>query len=617
MYQKYPKVGSVIIEDKFWTPYLNNVRYVMLPYVFRKFEEEGYVANYISVTKKDGAKHNGPYFSDGLFLESLRGACDFLAAERDPLLEAYIDKAIQILADASEAGEGYLCTGTTQRRPPEQRWGDNDGDIIDQHDLYNHGCLVEAAVSHYKATGKTTLLRTAVIAANLICSLIGKAPKKNIIPGHSLSEEAFVKLYCLFRDEPALKEFAQEYHVNYQDYLDIAEFWYDARGNHEGRFLSKRFVPAYSQDHVTFSQQTEAVGHSVRAMLCYLGATAVAKEKNREDFFRVLNQLWDSVVYKKLHISGGIGARHDIEGFDVDYNLPNKAYLETCAAIGLAFWNTEMNTVTLDSKYFDCFERSLYNNILSSVGEDFRHFFYQNPLESDGSLRRWVWHGCPCCPPMQLKLFSALNSFIYSYSEADKCINVNMFIGSRYENELFAIRQSEGQLAIDSKGEKLTVRIRIPEYVQHFGLSMSGAPVEYRVENGYAVVEAVWNTENPLNVSYENMLRRVYANPKAEEDNGKVAVMYGPYVMCAEGIDNGGDVDIEIAENPDLTVCGEMVYGKAASGKEFCLIPYYKWCNRGDGETDAKMTVWMKQENMRAPEELAARIGEKLYDIYE
>lgn len=544
----------------------------MLPYVFRKFEEEGYVANYLSVTKKDGAKHNGPYFSDGLFLESLRGACDFLAAERDPLLEAYIDKAIKI--------------------------------------------LVEAAVSHYNATGKTTMLCTAVNAANLICSLIGKAPKKNIIPGHSLSEEAFVKLYCLFRDTPALEEFAREYHVNPQDYLDIAEFWYDARGDHRERFLSKEFTPPYSQDHVTFSKQTEAVGHSVRAMLCYLGATVVAKEKNREDFFKVLPLLWDSVVYKKLHISGGIGARHDIEGFDVDYNLPNKAYLETCAAIGLAFWNTEMNTVTLDSKYFDCFERSLYNNILSSVGADFRHFFYQNPLESDGSLRRWDWHGCPCCPPMQLKLFSALNSFIYSYNEEEKCVNVNMFIGSSYENDLFAIRQSEGQLAVDSKGEKLTVRIRIPEYVKDFALTRNGVPMEYTVQNGYAVMEDVWSAEEPVKVSYENMLRRIYANPKVQEDNGKVAVMYGPYVMCAEGIDNEGDVDITIAEDPELTVSGENVYGKAASGKEFCLIPYYKWCNRGEGANDAKMTVWMNQENMRSMEELAAGIGDKLYDTY-
>ena len=171
-------------------------------------------------------------------------------------------------------------------------------------------------------------------------------------------------------------------------------------------------------------------------------------------------------------------------------------------------------------------------------------------------------------------------------------------------------------MAVDSKGEKLTVRIRIPEYVKDFALTRNGVPMEYTVQNGYAVMEDVWSAEEPVKVSYENMLRRIYANPKVQEDNGKVAVMYGPYVMCAEGIDNEGDVDITIAEDPELTVSGENVYGKAASGKEFCLIPYYKWCNRGEGESDARMTVWMNQENMRSMEELAAGIGDKLYDTY-
>ena len=613
MYQKYPKVGSVIIRDKFWTPYLENIRYVMMPYVFKKFEETGYLKNFYSVINGDGEKHIGPPFSDGLFMESLRGACDFLAADWDPVLEAYIDKSIGILSAAAEKEGGFLCTDTTQSYP-ERRWGDNGGDIVHQHDLYDHATLVEAAISHYNATGKTTLLETAVRAANLICATIGKAPKKNIIPGHSLPEEAFVKLYRLFRDDESLKAFAEQHNVHCEDYLEIAEFWYDARGDHEGRFMAKDFRPEYNQDHITFARQTEAVGHSVRAMLCYLGATVVAQEKDRQDYFEVLDILWDNVVHKKLHISGGIGARRDIEGFDVDYHLPNKAYLETCAAIGLAFWNTEMNLVKADSKYFDCFERSLYNNILSAIGEDFRHFFYQNPLESDGDLRRWDWHGCPCCPPMILKIFSALNSFIYSY-DADS-VNVNLFIGSRYENDSFAIEQAENRVLIDSKGRELTVKIRIPEYAENFSLTKNGEKLACDVQNGYAVMRSVWSADAPITVKYDNAVRRVYANPKVQENHGKVAVMHGPFVMCAEGIDNGGNVDIEIAEDPQLTLVNDRIYGKTAQAEEFCLIPYYRWCNREGGENCARMAVWLKQENMRDLDSLAAEIGGKLYEVY-
>lgn len=612
MYQKYPKVGSVKIKDKFWTEYLNNIRRISMPYIFGKMEEVGYVSNFSSVAAKDSAKHIGPPFSDGLLFEAIRGACDFLAAERDVVIEAYIDKLIGIVISA-QSDDGFLCTQTMQDYP-NKRWGDNGGDIVEQHDLYDMGCLIEAAISHYNATGKTTFLAAAVKSANLIVKTIGPAPKKNIIPGHSQPEEAFVKLYRLFRDDVSLKDFAVENDVNYTDYLYMAEFWYDARGNHTGRFLAKRFSTEYNQDHITFSKQDEAVGHSVRAMLCYLGATTVAIEKKREDFLCCLAKLWESVVFKKLHITGGIGANHSIEGFDKDYNLPNNAYLETCAAIGLAFWNTEMNIISPDSKYFDCFEKSLYNNVLGAIGDDFKHFFYQNPLESDGSLQRWDWHSTPCCPPMILKIFSSLNSFIYSYS--NNSLRINMFIGSEYKNEIFSVSQSGNNIFIDSFGKKMTVQIRIPEYTENFALIKNGKKVEYSIENGYAVTEDIWKENTIITVEYDTPVRRMFCNSAVEGNHGKVAVCHGPYVMCAEGFDNNGNVDIEISENPQFTVEKSNVSGRDSDKNKFCLIPYYKWCNRGNSESDRKMQVWLRQENMLEIAELDKIIGHRLYAEY-
>lgn len=611
--QKYPKAGEVKINDSFWTPYLRNVRCVTLPYTFKKMEEYGFFSNYASVANKDGAKHKGPPFSDGLYLESLRGACDFLADEWDPVLEAFIDRVIAALDAASEAEGGFLCTCTTQNYAPNQRWGDNDGDIVRQHDIYNHGTLVEAAISHYNATGKTTLLKIAVRAANLICETMGPAPKKNIIPGHSLTEEAFVKLYRLFRDDGRLTDFAKENRVNCKDYLDMAEFWYDARGNHEGRFLGKQFNPEYNQDHITFAKQTEAVGHSVRAMLLYLGAAVVAQEKGRDDYVAALNTLWENVVYKKLHISGGIGARHDIEGFDKDYNLPNRAYLETCAAIGLAFWNTEMNILSEDSKYFDCFERSLYNNVMSAIGDDFRHFFYQNPLECEGELRRWAWHDCPCCPPMLLKIFASLPTFIYSYSKEDRTLLVNMNIGSEYKTEDFSVKQCGKKLEIDSNGNEMCVKIRIPEYAKDFKLKINADEIEFILDGGYARICGQFKKEAPITIEYEAPIRRVFANPNAKDDIGRVAIMKGPFVYCAEGYDNRGNVDIEIAENPELKEKNGKIIGIAKNGKKFTLIPYYTWCNRGESDKDHRMAVWLRQENMPPVEELSRRIGKYLY----
>lgn len=431
-----PAVVDVTIRDEFWSPYLEKIRHIMLPYVFRRMDASGYERNLIHVGERKAVKFEGLAFWDGLLYEVIRAASDFLAQEYDPMLDAYLDKLAETIRRASDTADGFLSSGTILDRP-RQRWGQNGGNLILQHDLYNHGALIEAAISHYLATGKTTLLYSAVQAAN-----------------------------------------------------------------------------------------------------------CVAQERKRPDYEAALHTLWDSVVHRKLHISGGVGARHDIEDFAEDYVLPHNAYLETCAGVALAFWNGEMHRLEPDAKYYDCFELSLYNNILASVGQDFKHFFYENPLVSDGTVRRWDWHGCPCCPPMMLKLMAALGSYIYGYTE--RSLMVNLLIGSRLETEYFIVEQEGKQLRIDSMGHPLTVHIRVPFYAEGFALSCAGAPLPYRMEQGYAVVEGVWTAEMPILLSYTAPVRYVRADPLAQEIRGQVAVLHGPVLLCAEGADNGGRVDLTL-----------------------------------------------------------------------
>ena len=347
---------------------------------------------------------------------------------------------------------------------------------------------------------------------------------------------------------------------------------------------------------------------------CFVGLLEYYRiNKNPKHLQAVIN-FANGILEYDFTVIGSAGCTHEL--FDhstVRQANPDRGdprAQETCVTVTLMQFFYQLNLITGDPRYMDAFERSLYNNILSAIGSDFFHFFYQNPLQSDGDLRRWEWHDCPCCPPMLLKIFASLYSFIYSYDEHS--VNVNMFIGSSYENDLFSINQCGKKIAVNSKGKKLTLRVRIPEYVENFTMSK-----EYRVENGYAVVESVWDETEPLILNYDTPIRRIYCNPKVLDNHGKVAVTHGPFVMCAEGIDNGGNTNIEISENPQFALNEDNVVGKSAQGVDFCLIPYYKWCNRGDSETDAKMSVWLKQENMRDLNELAADIKHKLYAVYE
>lgn len=598
-----PQVNQVVINDDFWTPYLKKIRENMLPNVLDKFEEIGYFENF-RFSAEGKKEHIGPPFSDGLILETIRGVSDFLAAQPDAEIEARLDKYIELITAAADE-DGFLCTGT-QCRTPHQRWGENGGDIIITHDLYDHGCLVEAGIHHYLATGKRTLLNAAVKAADMICAYIDEPPKHNLIPGHSLPEEAFVKLYRLMRDRSELADMAG----NKDEYLRVARFWYEKRGDMSGGRTGSpdpRFQPPYNQDHVTFREQREAVGHAVRAMLCYTGAAAVAYETGDAGYVAALDALWESVTRRKLHISGGIGTRHDIEGFDVDYNLPNDAYLETCAGVGLCFWSGEMAALKLSGEYFDYFEKALYNNVLASVAEDGYKYFYQNPLISDGSVARWEWHSCPCCPPMLLKLFSALGTYVYSKNEDGVC--VNMYIGSSLCCNDVKISQRDGHISVDSMGKNIALRLRVPGYAENFSVAVNGGYVNVAVENGYAVLNGAFTEDMDIEVKFDMPVRRMFAKNEVEADRGMVAVTHGPHVYCAEGADNA-DVDILVAEAPCLEYHNDgTITGKTADGSGFLLIPYFRWNNRGAHQ----MRVWLRQENMRDAD---VPDGE-LYRIYE
>lgn len=600
-----PTLTQVTLTDPFWTAYLDKIRTCMVPNVLDKLEETGYLDNF-RFAAEGKKEHKGPPFSDGLFLETIRGISDFLAVYPDPVLEARLDGYIEIIAAAQEE-DGFLCT-QTQCCYPDRRWGENGGDIIIQHDLYDHGALIEAGIHHYRATGKTTLLEVAVRGARLICRYIGYPPKANRIPGHSLPEEAMVKLYRLFRDEQkndrAIVLLMEKYDIHPEDYLEVARFWYDNRGNHEGRTLSfdKRFLPPYNQDHLPFADQREAMGHAVRATLCYTGAAAVEQETD-VGYTEALEALWDSVTLRKMHISGGIGTRHDIEGFDVDYNLPGNAYLETCAGVGLAFWSGEMALLKTNAGYFDVWERALYNNVLASIGEDGKRYFYQNPLVSDGSIARWEWHGCPCCPPMLLKLFSCLSTYIYTVTEEGA--EVNLYIDSTCTAGGITLTQQNGQITADSHGKRAVLRLRIPEYAENFTVNGKAPDV---VENGYAVLTGVFTPDMALRVLYDMPVRRICANPAVEAERECVAVTRGPWVYCAEGCDNA-DVNLTLAETPVLILQEDgTITGRTADGSQCTLIPYYRWNNRGA----YPMQVWFRQAGWQD----SADWEGKLYSIY-
>ena len=200
-----PLNGSVRIDDPFWSPKLRTFFDITLPDSFDKLEKDGAIENYENLIAGNLNTHKACPWHDGLLLETIRGASDYLLrGEKSDSLIARIDRYAEIIERAQlSSGGGYLSTYTMLDRP-NQRYGENGGSILWQHDLYNNGCLFEAGVHYYRATGKITLLECALRSANDLCMTIGEPPKKWIVPGHELPEYALLELYELCMDEPEL-----------------------------------------------------------------------------------------------------------------------------------------------------------------------------------------------------------------------------------------------------------------------------------------------------------------------------------------------------------------------------------------------------------------------------
>jgi DUF1680 family protein len=621
---------AVTVQDGFWSPRLETNRTVTVRYDFQKCERTGRISNFAKAGGMEPGDFEGLFgFNDSDVFKVVEGASYALSLHRDPDLERYLDDLAVKIAAAQE-DDGYLYTagtiGTLAEEPiccvSQPRWAD----LRSGHELYNLGHFYEAAVAHFQATGRRTLLDVALRSADLLAGVFG--PGRNMgVPGHQEVEIGLVKLYRA---------------TGQRRYLDLARFFLDQRGNAEGHEL----YGAYNQDHEPVVEQAEAVGHAVRAAYMYSGMADVGALDGDRTYIDALGRLWENVVGRKLYLTGGIGARHEGESFGDDYELPNRtAYAETCAAIANAMWNHRMFLLQGDARYLDVLERVIYNGVLSGVSLDGEHFFYPNPLASDGRYAfnqgasgRKGWFDCSCCPTNVVRFLPSIAGYVYAQREHD--LFVNLFVAGRAELEIdgrgVTVRQEtrypwDGRVDITLEPEEaaeLTLHVRIPGWARGrpvpsdlyrylgspqelFVLAVNGEAQEVELEKGFAVLRRTWKKGDTVELSLSMPVRRVVSHEKVEANAGRVALERGPVVYCAEAVDNGGRVhnlvlpdDTPLDARPREGLLGgvTVIEGRALAlspatdgrsvvtqEQDFVAVPYYAWAHRGEGE----MAVWL------------------------
>lgn len=621
----------VAFPDGFWKSWSETVRNTTIPTQHMRLEEQGFLE--VLDFDKPPAPLARPiqpsglsmqHFFDSDFGKWIEAASYTLKNAPNAELEAQIDTIVEKL-EHGQMEDGYLNSWFI-RREPETRWTN----LRDLHEMYSMGHLLEGAVAYYEATGKRRFLDVMIRAVNHIDETFGAEPDK--LRGYDAHEEielALVKLYRITRDPRHLK--LATYFVDERGQMPS---YYDEearlRGEDPADYVYQTY--AYSQAHRPVREQSQVVGHAVRAMYLFSAMADLAHENDDPTLKRACDRLFDNLTSRQLYVTGGLGPSASNEGFTREYDLPNEtAYAETCAAVALGFWSHRMAQIDLDGKFTDALETVLFNGALSGISRDGEHYFYENVLESHGQHRRWKWHYCPCCPTNIARMITSLGQYFYS-SKADE-VAIHLYGANTAELDLggayLRLKQEtvypwEGDVKISiglSQATDLTVKLRIPGWCRGWIIRVNGEVLDASglVAKGYVAITRSWSDGDEIRLSFDMPVERLYAHPAVGEDADRVALKRGPVVYCIEETDIGMEPQrlrltasgaIEARFDADLLGGAVVLEGDALEAdvedwkaglyrnspaafrpRRFKAIPYHLWANRDEGA----MQVWLAE----------------------
>lgn len=563
----------------------------------------------------------GMVFQDSDAAKWIEAAAYSLSLFPDKNLEQTVDNLIDIIADAQDT-DGYLNTYYTIK-DKDKRWTN----LLEGHELYCSGHMMEAACAYYEATGKDKLLQVMLKNAEHIYKHFITEGHEGC-PGHPEVELALLKMYRLTDNKHC---------------LELVEHFINTRGQNPHFYEEEKEKrnwsvwdanPAdtdYLQASKSLRSQKDATGHAVRAVYLYTAMADLAASTDDTELLSACRKLWESITRRRMYLTGGIGSTVLGEAFTVDYDLPNDtAYAETCASIGLIFFASRMLENEIDGEYGDVCERAFYNTVLAGMQLDGKRFFYVNPLEVIPGISgiaathkhdlpvRPKWYTCACCPPNVARLISSFGKYAYGenadtafchmFADGEVCLENGMKFTCKtgYPYDFDITYQIE-------KGGKLAVRI--PAWSKTWQMSVNGKNTDTKPEKGYVYINVTDGDSVKLTLDAAPRFR--YASSKVPKLTGKTAIQRGPLVYCFEGTDNDMDVlSLAIKRGGELTVSdyqetllqGSVTITADAVRKEdsdelytdkppvmkpckAVAIPYYTWGNRGENQ----MRVWMDE----------------------
>jgi len=619
-------LNRVRITDAFWSPRQRLMTDVTIPYMEKILRDEvpgaeksHAISNFRMAAGEETGEFYGMVFQDSDVAKWLEAAAYSLALKPDKELEARVDDVVALIGRCQQP-DGYLNTYFTVKEP-ENRWAN----LLECHELYCAGHMIEAGVALHEAAGKDELLHICIRLADHICDRFMQVEG---IPGHQEIEIGLMRLYhatgnAKYRDMA----------LRFLDLRGQDPQWFEKHtpkhpGVHYGGYDIIAEDTAYNQSDVPVREQTVARGHAVRQLYMLTAMADAAADTGDAELIAACDRLFDNITQKQMYVTGAVGSTPHHEAFTVDYDLPSdRCYGETCASVAMTFFAHNMLAIKPDGRYADLMELELYNAALAGMSQDGKRFFYVNPLTVDTSVsgivpgyehvlpQRPAWHACACCPPNLARLIASLGKYLWS--EDEDTVYSHLFIGSEVETRYGRISMTSGypwegkaEYTIHDGGN-FALAIHVPQHTEKLCIQINGEAAACITDNGYFRVQRDWQPGDCVSVTFDMPVRRIHANPRVRDAAGKVALARGPLVYCVESVDHDAALSAIVlpevatvhATVEDMVVLQAEGIAQRASDRLYSVgavrttrvpiraIPYFAWGNRESGD----MQVWIRE----------------------
>lgn len=602
-------VDGVTVTGGFWAERLSVNAAVSIPEGWQQLHRAGNVGNLERAAGCGTGRAVGDIFADSDVYKWLEAAAWEIARTGDGALRERQRELTRLVASA-QAEDGYLDSMVQLRgiaRYSELGW---------THELYCAGHLMQAAVAQVRGTGDTALLDVAVRLADHLVATFGPDGSHEL-DGHPEIETALVELYR---------------ETGTRAYLDLAGWFVDARG--QGTVAAYGRDSTYFSDRVPVREATSVEGHAVRAVYLASGAADVAVETGDDRLLDAVAGQFASMTATKQYVTGGLGARWEGEAFGDPFELPSdRAYAESCAAIGGLQWAHRMLVATGDERYADQVERMLLNGMLPGVSLRGGEYFYVNALQVRNGAEpddqrnpvngRLGWFSTACCPPNIMRTLASLGAYAATTGSGDgPSLQLHQYVHGTVRAAGFVLDVEtdyprDGRVTVtvrDAPAEEAELAFRVPGWAQ--GATVDGASVE----PGLAARRRRWTAGDRVVLDLPMEPRLIAADDRIDGIRDSVAIAAGPLVFAVEQADlpDGAEIDdLHIDPEgplrkgePDATLAVPTVaaagwvhrhgpridpYPPAGGGAPerrsvaFRAVPYFAWANRG---ADA-MRVWI------------------------